>query len=910
MDSAGDAMKIAPTAIEGRTRSIVPRLYAGKITPPQRPPDYIARSRIVQEVGASTCPVTLFVAPAGFGKTSTMSLVADEWNAGDTPTAWVSADERDNDFSRFFVYLREALLRLPIFDWQPDLGVPSGSETAFSGMRAEAFELIDRIAGTPHPFALFIDGFEKIQSPEVIRLIDELARSLNPGQRLIIGARTVKALSITALEIAGQVLRIDAKALRFDLAETELFLQRQRGLVISPKELELVWQKTEGWPAVLRLVTLARPAVGSTSAWIEDLSARSGSITQYLAENVLSRLPERLCDFMLQTSMLDVLYANLCNAVLESEDSEEMLAEVHYANLFLTLIDARAGCYQFHSLFRNFLQTQLRRKFPDLLTTLHRRAAVFYSSSARYADAVSHAIEAGDIALASDIVDLCALRYVELGQLETVAGWIDTIPGATQAPRSNTQRARAYAMIALHRYDEAKEALDILRAMAESQGQDLDPEATTQLALMYEWMDRHDLSGPEVERIAEQVTPDNHLAYAISRNMIAFLATIHGDYAGAQRAIDSVKAAYAAGAASSWPSTYTQCFEGCLEMIRANVRGAENRFENALASASLSGHSVPSAYLSDVLYAKGELDRAGSLAEEHLQLNRHIAPPDIVMLSYRTAARVSFLNGNLDHVESVLAELGDTGDLRNVPRMKAVAWLEKSRLALLSGDGEAANRYLNLASNRKIWAIHEGTRLYAQEIDDPALAALRIALVIGDPETIIAPLEAAVREADGAGRLLRRLRLQNFLAQAYWRTRKRRQGIDTLESALLAGAGTGLIYVFADEPWCLQELLEAVAQSSDRVDPVYLAQVVEATRLVASRIGEFAIAKTHNDLLTLKETAIIRLVADGKANKEIARILNISDNTVETHLRRIFQKLGSRNRTQAVSKAREFGLLR
>ena len=155
-----------------------------------------------------------------------MSLVADEWNADDTPTAWVSADERDNDFSRFFVYLREALLRLPIFDWQPDPGVPSGSETAFSGMRAEAFELIDRIAGTPHPFALFVDGFEKIHSPEVIRLIDELARSLNPGQRLIIGARTVKALSITALEIAGQVLRIDADALAANTADFLLLCGR------------------------------------------------------------------------------------------------------------------------------------------------------------------------------------------------------------------------------------------------------------------------------------------------------------------------------------------------------------------------------------------------------------------------------------------------------------------------------------------------------------------------------------------------------------------------------------------------------------------------------------------------------------------------------------------------------------
>jgi len=406
------------------------------------------------------------------------------------------------------------------------------------------------------------------------------------------------------------------------------------------------------------------------------------------------------------------------------------------------------------------------------------------------------------------------------------------------------------------------------------------------------------------------VDPRNHLAYAVSRNMIAFLATIAGDFGRAQQAIADVKAAYEETDAGSWPSTYTLCFEGCLEMIHGNVRAAVRRFETALASATISGQSVPSAYLADALYSKGDLDRAGSLAEEYLRLNRHIAPPDIVILSYRAAARVNFLKGNLDHAESLLTELGDTGDVRCVPRMKAVAWLEKSRLALLCGDASGANRYLQLASNPRIWAMHEGTQLYSQEIDAPDLAVLRMAIVLGDPESAIARLEREVTATQQSGRRWRMLRLQTLLAQAYWRTRKRRQASAILDEALLAGANAGLVYVFADEPWCLVEMLIDAAQRNTRIDPGYLARVSEATQLVARRTGELIVARSNDVLLTLKETAIIRLVADGKANKEIARILNISDNTVETHLRRIFQKLDTRNRTQAVSKAREHGVIR
>lgn len=905
-----EAESVVAAQPAARARGLVPRLYPGKTSPPHLPQDAVQRRTLVELFMASPAPALVLEAPAGFGKTTTMLQIVQAMQARGHAVVWLTVDDRDNDFSRFFVYLRAAIYRAGLLRAADGLDIQDRNGTAFSNLRAQAFELLDVMEGADQPFVIFVDGFEKIQSPDVVWLVSELMQCLNPRQRIVVGGRTLRHLPLASLEVRGKLMRVDAELLRFSEDESADFLRRQDTLSLSVQQVHLLYGHTEGWPAAVRLVTLALPHFDDSSKWIEGLSSRYDSISSYLVENVLSHLPAHLCQFMLRTSVLENLYGHLCDAVLEMSHSEGVLTEIHRQNLFLSLVDTNPACYEFHSLFRSCLEAELRRTQPELLPGLHRRAAVFYSSSGRYADAMTHALKSNDTELAFGIIELCALRFVELGQLETVAGWIDALPAAAVKQRLSIQRARAYAMTALHRYDEALDALTTLRKAASERGEELDVEATLQLTLMYEWMDRHDLSATEVARIAENVQPNNQLAFGVARNMVAYLSILVGDYERAQQALTTAKQAYGKHGMGNWPSTYTVCFEGMMEMVLGNARAALQRFELALANACSTGQSVPSAFLGDALYNRGDLDRAGSLAEEHLRLNRQIAPPDILILSYRTAARVGFLNGNLDLAENLLTEMGDIGDMRNVPRLKASAWLEKSRLALLSGDVESACRYLTLGSNPRIWGPHNGGQFYAQELDDAEIATARNDLVLGNYESSIRRLEGLLQVAEAGGRRLRKIRLQCLLAQAYARVRRRGSALAMLEDALHAGSGCELIYIFADEPWFLVDLLDEVASRSTGLNPDYLEHVRSATKLVAQRIGELARTKAKNELLTLKETAIIRLVADGKSNKEIARLLAITDNTVETHLRRIFQKLETRNRMQAVARARELGVLR
>jgi LuxR family maltose regulon positive regulatory protein len=886
------------------------RLYAGKLMPPSRSGELVVRTRLIERFFNNDKPVTLLMAPAGFGKTMLMTQLHQSLKELGQSVTWLSLDERDNDFSRFFIYVKEAICNLGIFGLPTVKKDVSLRESTYSDLRAESYELIDQIGSSSAAFTLFLDDYDKIQSAEVISFTTDLIRVMNPGQKLVIGSRSMRRLPLATIEVNGQMNRIDSDDLIFNLDETTLFFQKQGCRELSREDINCLQSKIDGWAAGLRLVSLGLPNEGNVSKWINDLSLSTDSISAYLSENILAKLPAKICNFMIETCILDQINGDICDAVLETNGCSQLIDEIFRANIFLALVDASRSSYAFHSIFRTFLIAELVRTRPEKIALLHRRAAVYLSSCARYAPAFEHALQANDPVLAVDILDMSAMRFVQLGQLETVSKWIATVDFTLASERPNIQRARAYASISMHHYVDAQDAMSRLRMLAEKNGTEMDAEDTIQLALLYEWMDRHDLAAPELTRACEKISAAKHLAFSISRNIAGYHCLLRQDYLGARQTFESAKFANQQCGAGSWTDVYTTCFEGTIEMVFGNSRAGIGRFEQALAHAAFSGAAISSAYLADAIYYRGDLSRAQSLSEEYLRLNRQVAPPDVVILNYRTAARLSFLNNNLDHAELMLTELGDIGDLRDLPRLKAAAWLEKSRLALLCGDTETADRYFKLGSSPKAWASQSAYSAYTEEIDDLLIASCRMELVLGEASKAATILETAIDQANSMGRRWRKVRLQCLVSQAYARMGKQIQALDKLEDALLSAAINNDVYVFADEPWCLVDLLQEILTRNKRIDNGFVSRVLERTIAQVQRMGEVSLSKSNHGLLTPKETALLRLVAEGRANKEIARLMNISDNTVETHLRRINQKFETKNRTQAVTRAREAGLIR
>ncbi len=873
----------------------------------------IQRHRLLAEILHADKPVVTIVAPAGFGKSTLMRQIFDALTARDLPKALLTLTDRDNDFGHLFTQLWGALVTVSclkdVMEPSPDDGGLGSSQLGYSRLQRVASTLADAIGVSSAPFTLLIDEFEKLQSHEGIQLIKDIALSLSPGQHMIIGARTMRQLPLTALDLQDRVLRITVEQLRFDFHEAKAFMKMHDLVNFSDDQMALLFKRTEGWPAGLRLATLALHGQKLHPHWLENFSGRSDELAAYLAEHVLAQLPDESCRFLLQTSILDQLTGELCDEVLERTDSAEMIDEIYRANLFLAPIEPGSEWFRFHALFREFLFTELKRTSPSIIPMLHRRAAAWHSRARNHSQAVGHALLVGDHGLAADLMETCAMEFIQTSQLETVAKWTDQISFDEISVRPSLLRARAYAMIALHRFNDARNALSTIRQTAQDLGREVEPEVDVQFALLCEWSSQHEQSRAVIAKVAGRVEPSDGVVYGTSQNIQAYLKTLSGEFDEARQMLGRAKSAYHKMQYGLWTFTFTLCFEGVLELIQGNLQDALERCETAFRNATGAGLAVACAYLTEALYERNEVARAGALATEYLHLVRDNGHPDAIILVYRTAANAAFLDGRGAQAEALLTELSDIGDMREIPRIKASAWIAKCRLALLADRTDAAERFLKLASKPEIWEPFRSFHLFPQEINDPQISEIRLKLLTGNGYSIIPEVELAVRAAHDSGRKWRKLRLQVLLAQIYATNQRRGRAIRILEDALIAASKDRLIRVFADEPWFLPDLLEEITRRNQRINHNYLEQVVMATAAMGYRADEVVHKAATAEMLTPKETEIMRLVAKGQSNKEIARTLYITENTVETHLRRINLKIDTRSRTQAVAKLRENGVI-
>ncbi|WP_170958896.1 LuxR C-terminal-related transcriptional regulator [Magnetospirillum sp. 15-1] len=841
--------------------------------------------------------VTL-VAPAGFGKTTVMRQFYDALARDEQPIAWLNLDSRDNDFTKLLSHLHRVLSHFIPLGTMAVLSASNGKRT-YAGHVHEAAQMFDAVASSTATFTLFVDDLDSVESPRAIRLIHDLISVLNPGQRVVIGARSLRSLPLMSLATWDRQTVLGVEALRFDSAETARFLGCQRGFDLSDSDVEKFHARTGGWPAGQRLALMARSPALAPTAWIDGLSGRAPVFTSYFAGKVLGRLPQNLRRFLVSIGGFDRVSGAMCDHVFDREGSHQILAEMVERNLFISQVGVGAEWFAVHPLFHDFLKGELRCVAPAALASVRRKAAQWFWSMGMIDEAIDHALAAEDWTLAANIIEESALAQIRVGLVQKVCCWMGRLPSGEFVSRPNLQRARAYAMTAIYRFSEAREAL--------AHSVEDEVEAHVQAAMLCEWNDRHDHAAAEIAKVADRLSSGDGLMYSACQILRGNLALISGNFEAARQLLDTAKVGYRKGRRGLLASTFTLCFEGVLEMMQGHDKDGLERFEKAFAQASGVGAALAASYLADAHYDRDDLVQAGALARRYLHQVRDGAPPDNIILAYRTAARIAFVAGDNSGSEELLAELSDLGDDRDLPRLKASAWIERSRQALILGNNCAARKF------SRPWMVEGATGmpeyLYPQEIDDSQIASFRLELVLGDPEIAATRLEESLRQARISGRKRRELRLKLLLAQALAITGKRGPAMRMLEEILLVGSRNWMIRIFADEPWHLSQLLDEFSRTNRFVNETYLQHLKAAT---AQRLcpGGGGVTVSPSEMLTAKELEVITLVAEGRANKEIANLLKITDNTVETHLRNINQKLDTRKRTEAVARLREIGVLR
>jgi LuxR family transcriptional regulator, maltose regulon positive regulatory protein len=395
-------------------------ILATKLYIPSPRPDIVRRSRLIDRLnlGLSRTPnVTLISAPAGFGKTTLVS----EWIATLTPdparVAWLSLDEDDSDLIRFLLYFVSAMQTIaPNFGQ----GVLAALQSTPPPADVVLTMLLNKLAAIPDRFILILDDYHTLDCQPIDEALTFLIDHLPSHMQLVITTREDPQLPLARLRARGQLIELRAADLRFTPDEAADFLNRVMGLNLSAEDIAALENRTEGWIAGLQLAALSMQSRQDTASFIKSFTGSHRFVLDYLMEEVLQRQPERVRNFLLQTSILDRLSGLLCNAVTDQVDGQAMLEMLERSNLFVIPLDDQRQWWRYHHLFAEVLQAHLKEAQADRVSEIHRRASIWFEQYDQPADAIRHALAAQDYDRTAGLIEQAG-PATEDGRIQSAA---------------------------------------------------------------------------------------------------------------------------------------------------------------------------------------------------------------------------------------------------------------------------------------------------------------------------------------------------------------------------------------------------------------------------------------------------------------------------------------------------------
>jgi LuxR family maltose regulon positive regulatory protein len=889
--------------------------------PPPRP-QLVPRPRLIERLDAGLQAgrkLTLFAAPAGFGKTTLLS----DWLAHtQRAVAWLSLDESDNDLARFLTYLVAALQTI-------DAGL--GAEAldllgARQPLPAESIltPLINAVAGRSQEIVLVLDDYHLIDTPPIHDvlsfLIDHLPRQLH----LALASRADPPLPLPRLRARGALTELRAADLRFTPDEAASFLNQVMGLGLAADDIAALEIRTEGWIAGLQMAALSMQGREDVAGFVQVFTGSHRYIIDYLVEEVLQRQPERVRSFLLQTSILDRLTGPLCEAVTRQADGGARLQELERANLFVVPLDDQRQWYRYHHLFADVLRARLRETQPEQYPALHQRASEWYAQHDLLVEAVRHALAAEDFERAASLMERAWPAMGRSRQDTTLRGWLTVLPDEVVRRRPVLS---AYFASSLRRGGELEEAerrqRDAERWLDDPTGEPMaaDEEEFRRLPVTLAIgraslaQARGDIAGTMhyAHRAMEAVQPGDHLGRAGAAGFLGLALWASGDLEAAQQtyaqAVTSMHLSGNVPDAISGTMALAEMHTG-----RGRLREARRILDQAGQLVAAQGGPVPRA-TADLLVALSELDREQNdleAAEAHLQsskaLGEHASLPEN---RYRWPVAMARLRAAHGDPEGALNWLGEAERLhmrgfipetRPIGALRAWIWITQGRLAEARDWAQAQG----LSAQDEPSFVREGNHL--------TLAQLLIAQYRANQE------ESTIREASG---LLERLltaaetggrtgsvnEILVLQALAHASQGTLREALVPLERALAQAEPEGYVRLFVDEGQPMLELLQAAAQRG--AAPNYAQRLIAAFGQVVPPPAVTRPTPAPQPLpeqLSERELEVLRLLRTELSGPEIARQLVVSLNTLNTHTRNIYSKLGVNNRRAAVRRAEELDL--
>ncbi len=858
------------------------------------------RTRLCQpDKGAS---LILVCAPAGYGKTT---LIASWAKASAAKVAWISLDADDNDPLRFLTHFISA-----IRSQFPGLGtavtdmLESAPPPPIGGLMRS---LANQFCDLPGPLCVILDDLHTVHEASIHKAIASLVEHQAPQLQLIIASRCDPPFSLARLRGQGKLQEYRTKDLRFTLEEAASFCNEVMHFALPPAQVATLATRTEGWIVGLQLAAVSLKDTPDKARFIASFAGDDRHITDFLLDEVLRSRPQELQQFLLYTSLLERFCAPLCDAVTLRSDGRAMLDEIERSNMFVLGLDHQRIWYRYHHLFNALLQSRLRQSAPELVKLLHQRASAWFSAQELIPEAISHAIKAEQFDSALALIEQHGGRLFSHGQISTALVWARELPVETLARSPLFSLTCAWGhfyadnLPAMEKHIHSVELClaDFHAAPIGSDERAMLGQAALLRGCRFAYCGEIDAAIEHLQHAYAAFAPGRalHGVAAISLGVCYFVS---GDFAEAHQLLGRHASLADAKANALIPITAVLGLAR-MQFLRGHLQTARQMYEQALQECNDAGwQDFPACGmlhmgLGELAYEMNDL--AG--AERHLQRGVDMVANG---MQYGTT---------WGHV--LLAEtrwaMGQRDDGRHPERELALRKYAGRFVVDLPPLSAAIGRmYINRGRHELVAQWSEAARLPLGETlsvgrEAEYLVLARYLTSLGMAEQALALLARLRPVAEQGQRRTVTVEILLLQALALHALKADADALPVLRECLDLARNTGLRRLFLNEGAPLAELLKKMVRAAS-----YSADALALLACFPCDASADVAETSLSQLFSKKERQVVALLVRGDSNQDMADSLFVSLNTLKSHMKNVYAKLGVNRRFQAIEQLRKLGL--
>lgn len=853
----------------------------------------------------------LVSAPAGYGKSTLLS----SWLSGvECPVIWYSLDEGDDVPLRFLAYLAAAFGRI-----EPALDETLASRlqsTPLPEVDALLTPLVNQLTELNQSFWLVLDDYHLIRNQFVHQAIQFLLEHRPPGLRLAIATRADPPWPLSRFRARSAMLELRQSDLRFTAQEAAEFLEYTMGLHISAEDSARVTDRTEGWVAGLQMAALSMQITEDIPAFINDLSGSHHLIFDYLLEETLGKQAPEVQRFLLSTSIVPQFSAPLCDALLgEGEEtapqptSASLLALLEKANLFIIPLDPQRQWYRYHSLFSDLLRGYLQQSSPELLPVLHARAAAWFEKQGWIAEAIQHALAAREWELVVRLISGNVFALLEQNELSRLANQLERDAREQSQARPWLWIGRGWLAAYIGQASQALHAVGLVESELERTASELERQTLrghcAAIRAFTAWMVGNN---PVAEQAAQEalncLPEDDFLIRCQSATVLGLsAATLNGRVVALETAL-----VYARQLPVSHVTIFTHGCRAFMLFLMGHLHAAQAACLEAISLAQFSSPRQPLPTLShvystlcEVLFEWNDLEGALRYGKEAVALARRWEQADALHYACTNLGNALFFTGDQTGAFEIL-QLAWQVAHRTSPWYENITIAQEATWYLAQGNTQTAIQLF-----RQHQVDIPGTPVSAM----PALIQHVVAQIFLSQKQYAQALPAinaviAHSEQRQIGYML--VRAFSWQALAYQGLGREEQAVASMRKALLIAAPEGYLrsfFLFGRAMIPLLQKARAAGLLPDYVDKLLVFLQLETPSQPAPAVSVPDLIEP----LSGREIEVLKLLAEGRSDKEIAQALVIAPETVHKHLKNIYGKLDVHRRTEAVARARDLGIL-